>query len=83
MHAISSKQMLTSAIFVSVALMVLSGCSDAGPAVASNSSCKLKSSSVEYDKSRMCVYTCPGGELEGRTRTAAQGPCLDFVPSAK
>jgi hypothetical protein len=63
MHAISSKQMLKSAIFVSVALMVLSGCSDAGPAVASN--------------------TCPGGELEGRTRTAAQGPCLDYVPSAK
>jgi hypothetical protein len=84
MQVISSKRMVRSAVFLSAALMILSGCSDAGPLpVASNASCKLKSFNVEYDKSRMCVYTCKGGELEGRTRTAAQGPCLNYVPSAK
>ena len=84
MQAILSNQVIRSIIFLSAALMVLSGCSDAGPRpVASNASCKLKSSNLEYDKSRMCIYTCKGGELEGRTRTAAQGPCLNYVPSAK
>ena len=66
-----------------VTVVAMAGCSENGPVTVGENSCKLKSFTVNYDKSRMCIYTCKGGELEGRTRSQAQGDCLDYVPSAK
>ena len=83
MKAFAIKRMATNIIVASAALLVLSACSEADSRIDNSASCKLKSYTVEYDKSRMCVYTCKGGELEGRTRSQAQGACLDYVPSAK
>lgn len=69
--------------FVSFAVVVLGACGEGGSSYEGSASCKLKSFTVDHDKSRMCIYTCKGGELEGRTRSKAQGACLEYVPSAK
>jgi hypothetical protein len=62
-----------------VTMVAIVGCSENGATTAGETSCRLKSFTVDYDKSRMCIYSCKGGELEGRTRTAAQGACLQYI----
>ena len=63
------------------AVFLISACSDGdASSEATAGSCKLKSYTTDYDKSRMCIYTCANGELEGRTRSAAQGACLPTIP---
>ena len=62
------------------AILLLSACLDGdASSEAATGSCKLKSYTTDYDKSRMCIYSCKNGELEGRTRSASQGACLPHI----